>query len=85
MNALRLKKGGFNKDIAALANEASITVDSFLAMDPITYGAKIWGRNGQHCCLPEIKKILGWQNYNVVFPFYYKAYKGMQMSPIVVP
>jgi len=83
MRELELVPTNWEENIVALAEKGRMTVEEFLATDPITFGEKFWGKN-------TIQTLLGDSTYREMLHYYrntpaqlaVKAYEDAKVEAI---
>ena len=73
MRELELVPTKWEENIVALAEQGRMTVEEFLATDPITFGEKIWGKCKNVYHKNKVWDILGERTYYEMLGAYYRA------------
>ena len=75
MRELKMKATKWDENIVALAEKGSMSVEEFLATDPITFGEKIWGKDDWKYTngYPRVLKILGGRVYREMGYYYQRT------------
>ena len=73
MRELELVPTKWEENIVALAEQGRMTVEEFLATDPITFGEKIWGKCKNVYDKNKVWDILGERTYYEMLGPYYRA------------
>jgi hypothetical protein len=92
MRELGLKQTNWEENIVALSKKGSMSVEEFLATDPITFGEKIWGKDDWKYTngYPRVQKLVGEWTYYKMWRYYEntpaqraeKAYKDAKVAAI---
>ena len=73
LRKLELAPTKWDENISLLSKKADMTVEEFLATDPITFGEKIWGKCKRVYDSNPVRDMLGERTFYQMLNYYYRA------------